>query len=378
MNFFRILILIVGISSFFQSCKDDDFPVPPASTVPKFTFVADNESTAPANVVFTNTSIVPSNAGTASYTWNFGDNTSSQEVNPSHLYTEAGVYNVKLIVITSLSNEIKEVNQTIVIKDANASGVPVYFTNGTVVYRGLVNDVAPIFEEVPVAGIQGTYGLCIDTTNSKLYISDVDAGLIIRTDLDGSNQIVFRSGIDIPNGLAIDYQDNKLYWDTSTGIQRADLSNTDVNQIEDFVTGQANDPEDMSIDPVNRRLYWINYNGGIWRKNLDGTGETEIIPLVEGGSILVVKDRIFFDFYNGTGDIHIKSADLDGANEATLATGISRVVYGLDYEPLSDKIYWGDRNPGIIRRANLDGSEAEAWYVSAGSSPRGIVFGKQP
>jgi hypothetical protein len=67
---------------------------------------------------------------------------------------------------------------------------------------------------------------------------------------------------------------------------------------------------------------------------------------------------------------------LDGTGVALLATGISRVVYGLGYEPNGQKIYWGDRNVGTIMRANLDGSEAQPWYVAEGSSPRGIVFGK--
>ncbi|MBK6448331.1 MAG: PKD domain-containing protein [Saprospiraceae bacterium] len=363
---------------FLDGCKDDDFPVPPASTVPQFTFIIDNESTAPANVVFTNTSIVPVNAGIPDYTWSFGDNSFSKDVNPSHIFEKAGVYNVKLVVITSVSNEIKEVTKTILVKDPNASGVPVYFTNGTKIFRGLVNSQSPVMEQLPVSSIQGTYGMVIDTINSKLYISDVDAGTIVQSDLDGKNEKVFRSGIDTPNGLVIDYLNQQLYWDTSTGVQRADLTNSDEHQIEDFVTGQANDPEDVAIDALNRTLYWINYNGGIWMKNLDGSGEKEIIPLVEGGSILVVGNRIYFDFYNGSGDIQIKSADLDGGNIAVLATGITRIVYGLDYEPSGKKIYWGDRNAGTIRRANLDGSNAEAWYVAAGSSPRGIVFGKQP
>ena len=59
-----------------------------------------------------------------------------------------------------------------------------------------------------------------------------------------------------------------------------------------------------------------------------------------------------------------------------LATGITRVVYGLAYEASGQKIYWGDRNKGTIMRANLDGSSPEPWFVAVGSSPRGIVFGK--
>lgn len=358
-------------------CGKDDFPVPPASTVAQFTYVIDNNSLAPATAIFTNTSIVPARAGAVSYNWNFGDGHSSAEVNPVHVYETAGAFTVTLVAVTSESAEIKTTSKTIVIKDPNATGTPVYFTDGSLVYRGLVTTQPPIFEQLPVNGIQDSYGMTMDTVNGKLYISDYETGQIIRAEADGSNQVIFRSGLAAPNGLAIDYQQNQIYWDTDNGIQRGDLNLTQSDQKEDFVTGQPNDPDGVAIDPVNRTLYWINYNGGVWKKNLDGTGEAEIIPLVEGGSIIVVEDRIYFDQYIASGDIHLKSANLDGTEIAVLATGITRVVYALAYEPVGQKIYWGDRNPGTIMRAKRDGSEPEPFYMRAGSSPRGLVFGKR-
>jgi PKD repeat protein len=359
------------------SCKKEDYPVPPASTVPNFSYTISNDGFAPAVVSFTNTSIVPENVGTASYYWNFGDNTSGEGANPVHTYTTSGAFQVRLVVVTSTSFEIKETSKTIVIKDPNASGIPIFFTDGGLVYNGLVNNQAPIISTLPVTGLLDSYGMMYDSVNNHLYISDYDAGKIFRCNPDGSGQIDFRTGLDAPNAMSIDYQLKQLYWDTGTGIQRADLNSTDVAQKEDFVVGQANDPDGISIDPVNRTLYWINYNGGVWKKNLDGSGEAEILPGVEGGSLIVAGNKIFFDQYIAAGDIHLKSANLDGSNVAVLATGITRVVYALAYEATEQKIYWGDRNIGTIWRAKLDGSEKEPWFVDANISPRGITFGKK-
>jgi hypothetical protein len=372
----KILFLCAGILLFAAGCKKDDFPVPPASTVPSFTFTIDNNGFAPALVVFTSTSIIPERAGTVTYTWNFGDGTSSVTQNPTHLYATAGVYQVNLVLVTEGSLEIKQATKTVVVKDPSATGIPVFFTDGSQVFGGLVNSVAPVMELLPVSGLQDSYGMTFDTVRKKLYISDYDAGTISRCNADGSGLEVFRSGLDAPNALSIDYQEDKLYWDTGTGLQRGDLSNTDVAQVEDFVTGQANDPDGICLDPVSRTMFWVNYNGGLWKKNLDGTGEAELIPAVEGGSLIVANNRIYFDQYVAAGDIHLKSAKLDGTDIAVLATGISRVVYGLAYESTGQKIYWGDRNKGIIMRANLDGSGAETWYEAVGSSPRGICFGR--
>lgn len=223
--------------------------MPPASTVPSFTFVVDNNGFAPATVTFTNTSIVPERAGTVTYTWNFGDGTSATEASPTHVYIAAGVFQVNLVAVTAGSQEIKQTSKTVVIKDPSATGIGA-FTGRSQVFAGLVNSVAPVMEVLPITGLQDSYGMTYDSVHHKLFISDYDAGTIYRFNADGSGQEVFRSGIDGPNGLSIDYADGKLYWDTSNGIQRGDLNNTDVSQLEDFVTGQANDPDGICIDPV--------------------------------------------------------------------------------------------------------------------------------
>ncbi|MGC1631514.1 MAG: PKD domain-containing protein, partial [Gelidibacter sp.] len=341
-SFIIYLILSIGIS--FQSCTDDDFPVPPASTVPSFTYKISNDEFAPATVTFSNTSIVPTTVGTAVFYWNFGNGDSSSETNPTYVYDEAGVYVVNLVVKTSESLEIKESSKTIVVKDPNASGTPIYFTNGAQVYQGLINTQAPIFTPVNGLVTQTSYGMVMDTLNLKLYMSDLGASKIYRANLDGSNVETFRSNLDNPNGMAIDYLNNQLYFDTSNGVQRANMNTTDLSQKEDFVTGQSNDPEGLAIDLQNRKLYWINYDGGIWSKNLDGTGEKEILPGIEGASIMVVGDRIYYDEYVGSGDVRLKSANLDGTGVTTIATGITRVVYGMAYDANENKIYWGDRN----------------------------------
>ena len=372
----QIPIFITLIFCFVYSCGDDDFPVPPASTVPQFTYTIDNMEFAPATVVFTNTSIVPGTVGTASYSWNFGDGESSTEDNPTHLYEEAGAYSVNLVVTTSGSLEIRQVTKMIVVKDPNATGIPIYYTDGGQVYQGLINTQAPIFTPVSGVATQSSYGMALDNVNLKLYISDVGANKIYRCNLDGSSFEEFRTGLDQPNGITIDNQDNKIYWDTSTGIQRADMNSTDLNQKEDFVTAQPNDPEGLDIDVVNRKLYWVNYNGGLWSKNLDGTGQIALLPDVEGGSVKVIGDRIYFDEYIGSGDIRLKSANLDGSGVSTVAVGIGRVVYGIAYDAENEKIYWGDRATDVMWRANLDGSSPEAYYSASGDT-RGIVIGIQ-
>ncbi|HTE29015.1 MAG TPA: PKD domain-containing protein [Chryseolinea sp.] len=373
-NILYIMVIVIGVLG-ANSCSDDGFPVPPASTVPKFTFTIDNDAFAPATVKFTNASIVPDRAGTVAYTWNFGDGTSSTEASPEHKFEAAGAYAVSLVVVTGSSNEINDVTQTIVVKDPNATGVPLFFTDGSVVYTSLINSGAPIETSIGITSLLDSYGMTVDTVNNKLYIADFDGKAIFVSDLDGKNLTAFRSNIGQPDAVAIDYENHMLYWDTDNGIRRADMTKTDVSQFEEFVTGQANDPEGIAIDPVTDALFWNNYDGNVWTKNLNGTGEKSIITTAGGGSVAVVGNKIYFDDFVATGDIQLRNANLDGSGIATIATGITRVVYGLGYDKNGKKIYWVDRGINTISRANLDGSSTEPWLVASGS-PRGIAIGK--
>jgi PKD repeat protein len=373
MRYFSIVLLFMGLGSCFVSCTDDDFPVPAASTVPKFTYTIDNDEFAPATVTFTNTSIVPQAVGQPTYYWNFGNGDSSTEVSPSYTYLEAGAYEVKLVVTTSASLEVREEIITLVVKDPNAVGTPIYFTNGNQLFQGLINDQAPIFTALAGATPQSAYDMVYNSADEKLYISDLDAGKIYRCNTDGSDFEDFRSGLSDPIGMAIDYDADKLYWTTGSGIQSTDLGSTDVNAREDFVTGQTNDPEGVAIHAPSGKLFWGNYSGGIWSKNLDGSNETLVIPDIETGSMSVIGDRIYYDEYVGSGDIRIKSAALDGTNITTIATGIGRVVYGIGFDASENKMYWGDRDTDALMRANLDGSETELYY-QASSDTRGIVI----
>lgn len=365
------------------SCSEDGYPVPPATTVPKFSVTLDNDGFAPATATFTDASIIPTRAGEVSYSWNFGDGTSSTMLSPNHLYNAPGVYTVKLVIVTTGSFEVVESTQQVVIKNPDASGIPVFFTDGSVVYGSLINEDAPVVEATDITSLEDSYGMALDTVNNKLYITDYDADKILVANGDGSNLQDFRTDVGGPDGIAIDYDNHMIYWDTDNGIRRADMNSAVLTQMEDFVTGQASeDPEGVSIDPVTGFVFWNTYNAGVWRKNRNGTGLQEIIPDLDGagvggggGSTRVVGSRLFYDVYVGTGDIHIKSANLDGSSIATVTTGVSRLVFALGYDAVNNKIYWGDRTPKVIMRANPDGTGAAPWYT--GISIRGFVIGKE-
>ncbi len=93
--------------------------LPPACTlVAEFTYSHDSTGTSINNYHFTNTSVPL--AATDSIRWTFGDGTSSNQVNPNHVYTQSGTYTVCLRVIKrnangTLTNCISEVCHQVVV-----------------------------------------------------------------------------------------------------------------------------------------------------------------------------------------------------------------------------------------------------------------------
>ena len=103
-----------------------------------FTNNTPNVCAVPVTIDFTNTSTGP---GLLTYSWDFGDGTTSAEPNPSHTYTKAGSYTVKLVTASSQGCtdtlvktgwiSVGTTKSDFAAPPALCAGVPLTFTNTT-------------------------------------------------------------------------------------------------------------------------------------------------------------------------------------------------------------------------------------------------------
>ena len=127
-----------------------------------------------------------------------------------------------------------------------------------------------------------------------------DTAKIRCAGLDGTNvQDLVTTGLDYPDGIALDVESGKIYWTqylmgswgvSSLGkIRCADLDGTNVQNL---VTGLGH-PKDIALDVADGKMYWIDANTNkIQCSNLYGIGVQDVTTEVFGlEGIAVVRSK---------------------------------------------------------------------------------------
>ena len=235
-----------------------------------------------------------------------------------------------------------------------------------------------------ITGLDSPGGIEFDFTGNKMYWTDFDAFKIQRSNLDGSN---IEDIIDLfpinPRDVAIDNQNDKIYWTTwgtSHVIQHANL---DGSAKEIILTTADYRPLGLALDVANEKIYWTdNRTDKIQRSNFVGTEIEDIVSLT--GELAPALMDIALDLDAGKmywidrGSNHkIQRANLDGTG---LEDIISPDIFGSFIAPTSlaldievGKLYWSDGKYDSMMRSNLDGTETETLFACE-ADPYGVVL----
>jgi len=228
-----------------------------------------------------------------------------------------------------------------------------------------------------LAGMSGV-GIAYDDETKKIYFSDYyDAdtpnGRIWRMNLDATSVQELAGDILDPYGIAIDHDNNKIYWaDDAGNISRANLDGTSP-QI-----GIVNIPDGwmraVAIDEKNDKLYFYEvWDEILYVANLDGSNPTALITGVYGYAIFIDSEnsKIYFDDQNTPG---LKRANLDGSGVVDIDNTDTR-IYGIAIDYDKGKMYWTARDEGEIYEANLNGT-GKVTLATGLSSPRALALVK--
>ena len=215
----------------------------------------------------------------------------------------------------------------------------------------------------------------------KIYWSDNGTDKIQRSNLDGSSveDLVTRSTLRAPVGIALDISGGKIYWiDESTDkIQRSDL---DGSSIEDLVTTGLTAPSGIALDISGAKMYWTDRaSGKIQRASLElGQGETtrtveDLVTGVQGVRGIALDISGGKMYWASPVTDKIQRSNLDGSNAEDLITTGLMAPSGIALDISGGKMYWSDRGTDKIQRANLDGRSVDDLVVGV-TDPRGIAL----
>jgi hypothetical protein len=133
------------------------------------------------------------------------------------------------------------------------------------------------------------YGIAIDKSHKKLYISDFSEGIKVGN-LDGTGTMTVLwdnsnyTDMGYPSNIYVDGSHGKIYWgdETADAVVEANLDGTGTPTVLFDASDGVDRADGVYVDYASKQIYWSETNSSsgtplIARGNLDGTGAREVL-----------------------------------------------------------------------------------------------------
>ena len=248
---------------------------------------------------------------------------------------------------------------------------PMYWIN---VNSGTLHRLVGAEVENLVPGVRNATGLAMDVAGSKLYWTERtgdSTGRIRRANLDGRNVQLVKNLTSVPQGIALDAANGKIYVTNAWGkIQRlnVDGSNFQPNLITDLES-----PKGLALDVSGGKVYWTEMSGRIRRANLDGSNiEGVATGLGTPINIAIFDNTVYWTEKIGENLGEIRFVAMDG-NSVIRNTFTQGFPVGIAVDSVENKLYW-TTSRGQIGRQNLDGSNFQPNFATGLDAPGAFVL----
>ena len=332
----------------------------PTSTPPAASFSIGMESgTAPFLVKFTNTSQGPITA----LVWDFGDGTTSRGESPTHRYTIAGTYSIKLLVSGPGGLDTRVMADLVTVKPGQATKVvispataPVSVQEGiqfTAVAQDDFGNVTPATFDWAMAGEVGSI------TVDGFYTADILAGTFadsvvawssaVAGDGAGTASVIVKPGavsrVSVePPVIAVEIEDSQAF----TVLAHDKFG----NQISDFMTSWSVRPKAGGID--ENGVLTTGTDAGLF---LDGI---RVDVVWGGGSVSAASDLVIISGPLTTVQMTPSSIDIKKGDQHQFeARGFDK--YGNEVPP--ERIRWRASGGSITQQGLFTASRIGPYQV---------------
>lgn len=201
------------------------------------------------------------------------------------------------------------------------------------------------------------------------------AGAILQLSTDGTAPKTILSGQALPDGIAIDHYQRRMFWtcmgvpaEKDGAIYSANLDGSDQRTV--IASGEINTPKQIALEPSSQKIYFCDREGcTVHRCSYDGsnlevlvrnggtasytTGQANAMNWCVGIAVSHTHKKMYWSqkgpSKGGRGRIFSADNDMPEGKTAETREDVKCILYGLpepidlEFDEANAKLYWTDR-----------------------------------
>ncbi|XP_074835574.1 low-density lipoprotein receptor [Carettochelys insculpta] len=215
-----------------------------------------------------------------------------------------------------------------------------------------------------VSHLKHAVALDLEMAERKIYWSDLSQKKIYSTRLDQADNAtqytaVISTGLQAPDGLAVDWVHGNIYW-TDSVLGTVSVANREGTKRKTLIEEPGSKPRAIVVDPSSGFMYWTDW-GAAAKIAKSGLNGVDSFPLVRVGiewpngiTLDLVNQRLYWV----DSKLHsISSVGVNGESRTTVLEDEVQLAHPFAVTVFEDKVYWTDiLNEAIFSANRLTGA----------------------